>query len=74
MLGYGQPTELVHFRRIFDGIGSTYDVVKDMYTHPNVPVRNILEMHTRRYMGFDKPTQRQKLVVFLILVHQHVAT
>ena len=69
MLGYGQPTELHHFRRIFDGIGSTYDIAKDMYTHPKVPVRDILEIHTRRYMGFDKPIQRQKFMVFLILVY-----
>ena len=62
MLGYGRPTELIHFRRIFDGIGSTYDVVKDMYLNPGVSVQNILQSHTRRHMGFDNR------MVFLILV------
>lgn len=66
MLGYGQPTELIHFRRIFDGIGSTYDVLKDMHNNPGVPVKRILQIHTRPYVPrFDA----QNLMLFLILVH-----
>ena len=67
MLGYGQPTELLHFRRIFDGLGSTYDVVKDMRNNPGVSVRNILQKHTRSYV----PRFDTRNLLLMILVHYY---